>query len=73
VSEASYVPPILLVTNPALISQQDTPAKASRQAHVWLRRRAGHAGEWAVMLDAHTGALLRRYVRREDGRVERVQ
>lgn len=64
---------LIMVTNIASITRHETPAKASRQAHRWLRRKAGQAGEWATILDSATGALLRRYVRLADGRVERAQ
>jgi hypothetical protein len=63
----------ILMTNLAAVSRHDTPAKAARQAHRWLRRRAVEPGEWAVVLDPATGAVVRRYVRRADGRVERAQ
>lgn len=51
----------------------ETTAKAARQAHRWLRRSLAEPGEWATILDAATGARLRRYVRRADGRVERAE
>ena len=66
-------PVVILVTNPALISRQDTCAKASRQAHRWLRRTLAVAGEWATILDPATGAVMKRYVRRDDGRIARMQ
>jgi hypothetical protein len=61
---------MLLVTILAAITRHDTQAKASRQAHRWLHRGAI---QWAVILDQATGAVLARYVRRADGRVERMQ
>ncbi len=64
---------VILVTNFALISKQDTAQKASRQAHRWLRRTLAVAGEWATVLDPANGAVMKRYVRRADGRVERAQ
>lgn len=67
----------LLVLGPvgilAEVSRHDTPAKASRRAHRWLRRRTVVLGEWAMVLDPDTGAVLKRYVCRADGRVERAQ
>ena len=60
----------ILVTNLAALSRHDTPAKASRQAHRWLRRGVV---QWATILDPKTGAICKRYVRRHDGRVERMQ
>lgn len=63
---------MILMTNLAAISRHDTPAKASRQAHRYLRRRVAQPGEWAVILDSASGALKRRYVRRGDGCVERM-
>lgn len=62
--------PALLVTNLADFTCHDTPAKASRQAHRWLRRGVI---QWATILDHETGAVCKRYVRRPDGRVERAQ
>lgn len=64
---------LILATNVPSITQHETPSRASRQAHRWLSRKAGTSGEWATILDSASGALLRRYVRREDGRVERAQ
>ncbi len=64
---------MILITNVCGISRHETPAKASRQAHRWLRRRVAVAGEWATILDPATGAICKRYVRRSDGRVERAQ
>jgi len=55
------------------VSCHETPAKATRQAHRWLRRRVATPGEWATVLSPTTGATMRRYVRRADGRVERAQ
>ena len=63
----------ILVTNLAAVSHHETTAKASRQAHRWLRRRVVQPAEWATILDPATGATVRRYVRRADGRVERMQ
>lgn len=63
----------ILITNPANTSHYETPAKASRQAHRWLRRRLAQAGDWATILDSATGAIRKRYVRLADGRVERAQ
>lgn len=68
----------LLVTSLAAITQHDTRAKASRQAHRWFRRGLI---QWATILDPKTGAVLARYVRRVEGRyacradgpVERMQ
>jgi hypothetical protein len=64
---------MILVTNLGAIERHETPARASRQAHRWLRRRAAVAGEWATILEPATGATRARYVRRADGRVERAQ
>lgn len=63
---------MILVTNIASVTHHDTPAKASRQAHRWLRRRVAQPGEWATILDPVTGAVAKRYVLR-CGRVERMQ
>lgn len=60
----------LLVTNLVAITQHETPAKASRQAHRWLHRGVI---QWATILDHETGAVQARYVRRLPGRVERMQ
>lgn len=60
----------LLVTSIAAITQYETKTKASRQAHRWLHRGVI---QWATILDPKTGAALARYVRRADGRVERMQ
>lgn len=57
---------------PPFLSHHDTPAKAARQAHRWLRRRIAVAGEWATILDPATGALLKRYELR-NGSVTRMQ
>ncbi len=62
---------MIVVTNLASVTHHETPAKAARQAHRWLRRRMAAPGEWAAILDPATGATARRYVRRADGRVER--
>ena len=62
----------LLITNLAAVSHHETAAKASRQAHRWLRRRVAQAGEWATILDPATGAIIKRYQLR-NGRVERMQ
>ena len=63
-----------LVTNAidslAAITRHETKTKASRQAHRWLHRGLI---QWATILDAATGAMLARYVRRDNGRVERMQ
>lgn len=64
---------LIMVTNIASITRHETPAKASRQAHRWLRRRLALPGDWATILDSATGAVRKRYVRRDDGRVERAQ
>lgn len=64
---------LILATSVASITQHETSAKASRQAHRWLRRRLAQAGEWATILDSATGAVRKRYVRLADGRVERAQ
>lgn len=64
---------MILVTNLVAVSHHETPAKAARRAHRWLRRRMAAPGEWATILDPATGAITRRYVRRADGRVERAQ
>lgn len=48
----------------------ETREKASRQAHRWLHRGVI---QWAAILDPETGAVLARYARRADGRVERMQ
>lgn len=61
---------MILVTNLAAITWHETNTKASRQAHRWLHRGAV---QWATILDSETGATLARYVRRADGRVERMQ
>ena len=44
--------------------------KASRQAHRWLHRGVV---QWATILDPATGAVRARYVRRDDGRIVRMQ
>lgn len=64
---------MILITNLAAISRHETPAKASRQAYRWLRRRLVQPGDWATILDSATGAVRKRYVRLADGRVERAQ
>jgi hypothetical protein len=64
---------MILVTNLAAVTRHETPAKASRQAHRWLRRRAATVGEWATIIDPTDGSVRARYVRREDGRVTRMQ
>lgn len=64
---------MILITNLAAVSHHETAAKASRQAHRWLRRRVAAVGEWATVIDPGTGAVRARYVRRADGRVERMQ
>jgi hypothetical protein len=63
----------ILITNLAAVSRHETTAKASRQAHRWLRRRGAEPWEWAVILDPKTGETTKRYVRRADGRVERAE
>jgi hypothetical protein len=63
---------MILITNVCGLSHHETPAKASRQAHRWLRRRVAVAGEWAIILDPTTGAVWGRYMLR-NGRVERMQ
>lgn len=63
---------MILLTNIVAVSHHETTAKASRQAHRWLRRRVAQPGEWAVILDPATGELRRRYMLR-NGRVERMQ
>lgn len=60
----------LLVTSLADVSRHDTAAKASRQAHRWLYRGVI---QWATILDPASGAVVKRYVRRADGRVTRMQ
>lgn len=60
----------LLVTSLAALSQHETREKASRQAHRWLHRGVV---QWAMLIDPTTGAVLARYVRRDNGRVERMQ
>jgi hypothetical protein len=65
---------MILVTNIAGITHHDhhdTIAKASRQAHRWLRRKLAQPGEWSTILDSATGELRRRYMLR-NGRVERM-
>jgi hypothetical protein len=62
---------VILVTNLAAVTRHETPAKASRQAHRWLRRRVAQTGEWAVIIDPATGATVKRYMLRH-GRVERM-
>ena len=64
-----------MVTKNGAIEPHDTAAKAARHAHRWLRRPAGRIvrSEWVTILDAATGAVVKRYVRRDDGRVERAQ
>jgi hypothetical protein len=64
---------MILVTNLASVTHHETPSKASRQAHRWLRRSVAAPGEWATILHPETGAVRARYVRRADGRVERAQ
>lgn len=61
---------MILVTSLAAITTYETSAKASRQAHRWLHRGVV---QWATNLDPDTGATLARYMRRPDGRVERLQ
>jgi hypothetical protein len=61
---------VILVTSLAAITQHETKTKASRQAHRWLHRGVI---QWATILDPATGAVLARYARRADGRVERLQ
>lgn len=61
---------MILVTSLAAMTQHETRAKASRQAHRWLHRGVV---QWATILDPETGATLARYMRRADGRVERMQ
>lgn len=60
----------VLVTSLAAITRHDTQVKASRQAHRWLHRGVV---QWVTILDPETGAVRARYVRRRDGRVERMQ
>lgn len=60
----------LLVTSLSAIAAYETKTKASRQAHRWLHRGVI---QWAAILDPATGAVLARYARRADGRVERMQ
>lgn len=55
------------------VSYHDTPTKASRKAHRWLRRKFVALEEWATILDQETGVVLARYARRSNGRVERMQ
>jgi hypothetical protein len=64
---------VILLLSCLGLSHHETPAKASRQAHRWLRRRVAQPGEWATILDPGTGGTRARYVRRGDGRVERAQ
>jgi hypothetical protein len=61
----------ILVTNLVAVSSHETTAKASRQAHRWLRRKLAQPGEWATILDPATGDVQRRYMLR-GGRVERM-
>lgn len=69
---------VLLVTSqrspllplPPTVEFYKTRTKASRQAHRWLHRGVI---QWATILDPATGVMLARYVRRDDGRVERMQ
>lgn len=62
---------LLLVTDLAGVAYRyDSPTKASRQAHRWLHRGVV---QWATILHHDTGAVRARYVRRADGRVERMQ
>lgn len=61
---------MFLVTNLAAITQHETRTKASRQAHRWFHRGVI---QWATLIDPETGAVVARYVRRSDGRVERMQ
>ncbi len=63
---------LILVTNRLWGTRFDSPAKASRQAHRWLRRQGVEPGEWAAILDSATGAVRKRYMLR-NGRVERMQ
>lgn len=60
----------LLITSLAAITRYETKTKASRQAHRWLHRGVI---QWATILDPANGAMLARYARRPDGRVERMQ
>lgn len=61
---------MILVTSLPALTQYESKAKASRQAHRWLHRGVI---QWATILDPATGAVLARYARRADGRVERMQ
>ena len=63
---------MILMTNRLWGTRFETPTKASRQAHRWLRRRGAQPGEWATILDSATGAVRARYMLR-NGRVERMQ
>lgn len=60
----------ILVSSLPAITHHEMKAKASRQAHRWLHRGVI---QWATILDPATGAVLARYVRRGNGRVERMQ
>jgi DNA-binding NtrC family response regulator len=48
-----------------------TVRQCENEIRRWLARPTAAQGEWATILDAGTGAFLRRYVRRRDA-VERV-
>lgn len=61
---------MILVTSLAAITCHETKTKASRQAYRWLHRGVI---QWATILDPQTGAMVARYVRRAEGRVERMQ
>lgn len=58
------------IDSPTGFTRHETKTKASRQAHRWLYRGVI---QWATILDSSTGAMLARYVRRDNGRVERMQ
>ena len=61
---------MILITNLVSVTRRDTQAKASRQAQRLLHRGVV---QWATILDPATGAVRARYVRRDDGRVERAE
>lgn len=49
----------------------DSRAEATREIRITLANR-GKPGEWGVILDAKTGAMVRRYRTDPDGIVRRV-
>lgn len=54
------------------VTNHETVAKASRQAHRWLRRRVAQPGDWTLILDSYTGEIRMRHTV-IGGRVVRMQ